>query len=247
MKTIQALSDLVDMSRLQEAIGFSIDLPYAQAKHPENIFKQAIYAPNCGFYLHKDLAAISLLAAERAREIGWHLVFRDALRPTDAQAAMAETAIVKANPHWLQEPRLLSPPGAGGHPRAMAVDITANDNDNNPVDFGTVFDHLTEDQCHNPAHRAYADLPRDVLANRKALEKLMVDAARDLELPLLPLPQEWWDFRMPPEVFNSYKPLAEKDLPSFMRMIKPEGKPDLEEEGIIFEACADALERINGI
>lgn len=244
MKTIHALTDLIDMRRLAGASGFKIDLAYAAARHPENIFKQAIYAQGCGFYLHKDLAAISLLAAERAGDLGWTFVFRDGLRPTDAQAAMAETAIVKANPHWLVEPRLLSPPGAGGHPRAMAVDITVEDAEG-AVDFGTVFDFLSEDQTHNPAHRGFKDLPQKALQNRASLEKLMVDAARDLKLPLLPLPQEWWDFRLPPEVFNLYKPLAEKDLPPFMRMITPMGKPSQEQELAMIESCGEVLERIS--
>jgi len=70
---------------------------------------------------------------------GWTLIVKDCLRPIEAQAKMVETPIVKANPHWIVEPRFLSSPGQGGHPRGMAVDLDAINADGAPVDFGTCF------------------------------------------------------------------------------------------------------------
>ena len=46
----------------------------------------------------------------------------------------------------------------------------------------------------------------------------MVEAARRLDVPLLPLPVEWWDFRLPREVNERYAPLSDADLPLQMRM-----------------------------
>src|SRR5690606_17236675 len=99
--------------------------------------------------------------------------------------------------HWLEEPnRLLSPPGGGAHPRGMAIDMSLQTADGRDVDMGTVFDYLAENAAaeHNPAHRDYPQMSDEVRTNRAILTKAMIEAARDLGLPLAPLPQEWWDF-----------------------------------------------------
>ena len=67
---------------------------------------------------------------------------------------------VKDNLHWLEEPRLLSPPGAGGHLRGMAIDIGLEDAQGRLLDMGTVFDYLAEDSrrpliCASRICRAY--------------------------------------------------------------------------------------------
>lgn len=208
------------MADFQADHPIEIDLVYARANHPENIFGTAIYAPTARLWLHEDLARITLQAARKLYQTqGWILILKDGLRVTEAQAAMAETAIVKANPHWLQQPnRLLSPPGQGGHPRGMAVDVTARDAAGAAVAFGTAFDHLSPDPQDNPARRDYTDLPDESLANRVLLEQAFCEAAVALDLPLLPLPQEWWDFRLPPEIYNQYAPLSDADLPPEMRL-----------------------------
>lgn len=248
MRVISPFADLIVMDVLAEEVGFAIDLPYAQADHPENIFKQAIYHPEAALLLHKDLAAICVLAALRAQGLyGWTLVFRDGYRPVEAQAAMCETAIVKANPHWLVEPRLLSPPGQGGHPRAMAVDITALTDAGEEVDFGTAFDHLSEDPDNNPARRDYTQLDKHPIRNRKTLESLMVDAAADLGLPLLPLPQEWWDFRFPAEVIAEYAPIHDADLPACLRVMSEAVMPSDTEEDQIMQACEALLARLDAL
>lgn len=245
MRVIDPFHELVVMNRLAEPAGFAIDLPYAKADHAENIFGQAIYHPQAHLLLHRDLGVICVLAALRAsRDLRWRLVFRDGYRPCEAQAAMCETPIVKANPHWLVEPRLLSPAGKGGHPRAMAVDITAIDTaSGQAIDFGTPFDFLSEDQNNNPAHRAYADLSESVKQNRQALEQLMVQAAHDLRLPMLPLPQEWWDFRFPPTMIDAHAPIYDASLPTCLRVMEAAAEPSADEDGYINALCADILAR----
>ncbi|MCB9990007.1 MAG: D-Ala-D-Ala dipeptidase [Rhodospirillales bacterium] len=212
---------LVPMDIYGDSHKIRIDLVYADAAHPENIFKTDIYRQQARLWLHKEFAAIVVRAAEIMGERwGGIFVLKDGLRTTDAQQAMQETAIVKANPQWLADgpSRLLSPPGRGGHPRGMAVDVTVEDADGTPWDMGTSFDHLTTDPADNPAARDYMSLPAHVLENRRRLEQAFNDAAQELGLPLLPLPAEWWDFRFPASYSDAYAPLSDQDLPPDMRM-----------------------------
>ncbi|HEY8190037.1 MAG TPA: D-Ala-D-Ala dipeptidase, partial [Micavibrio sp.] len=116
-------TDLIAMDTVAKETPLRIDLVYAQAAHPENIFKQALYRPQARLWLHREFAAVVTLAAKRCHEAtGLVFVLKDGMRPIEAQILMRETPIVKANPHWIQDPtRLLSDPGKGGHPRGMAV------------------------------------------------------------------------------------------------------------------------------
>ncbi len=206
-------SDLICMDEYQESHALRIDLVYADAQHPENLFKEAIYCEKAKMWLHKDMAEIVLKASEFARTIGRKLVLKDGLRPVNAQKKMLETDIVKANPHWLVAPRLLSPPGLGGHPRGMAIDLTIEDENGNELDFGTPFDALPPKGAPNPAARDYEDLPKEALKNRKYLERIMHESAILTGKVILPLPNEWWDFRFTADVYNQYTPLSEEDLP----------------------------------
>ena len=198
-----------------------VDLVYADADHKDNIFGEAIYKADAKIWCHKDLAEITLKAAEIIFDkSGYICEIKDALRPFEAQARMQQTAIVKANPHWCEEPdRLLSPPGKGGHPRGMAVDLILVAEDGREVDMGTPFDYLTEDRKNNPAARNYIHFSDEVLENRKLLEDGMMQAAKFLGHQLLPLPQEWWDFRFPKVYTDGFKPILNKNLPESMKMM----------------------------
>jgi D-alanyl-D-alanine dipeptidase len=133
----------------------------------------------------------------------------------EAQAAMQETIIVKAHPEWSDGPnRLLSKPGQGGHPRGMAVDVAVEDIATSQAwDMGTVFDTMTVQSA-----RGYTGFPAHILENRQKLEKAFTDGAVSLNLPLLPLPSEWWDFRFPASYSETYAPLSDIDLPDNIRM-----------------------------
>ncbi|MDB5492160.1 MAG: D-alanyl-D-alanine dipeptidase [Micavibrio sp.] len=212
-------SDLVAMDTLATTTPLRIDIVYAQAAHPENMFGEAIYRPGARLWLHKDFAEIVALAAKRCFEQrGFVFVLKDGLRTTEAQEKIVQTPIVRANPHWLQEPRLFSPPGKGGHPRAMAIDIVLETRDGQLLNMGTQFDYLTPDPAVNPAARNFAGISDEAEANRQILEDFMVAAAKDLNRPLLPLPAEWWDFRFPGSYTELYAPISDRDLPPAMRM-----------------------------
>ncbi len=219
-------SDLVDMAGFAEAFPIRIDLVYADAVHPENIFGTALYRPGARLWLHAGFAPVVLAAAGlMRRRHGGAFVLKDGLRTVEAQAAMQQTAIVRANPHWSQGPqRLLSLPGQGGHPRGMAVDVAVADEATGASwDMGTAFDHLSADPERNPAARAYTGFPQDILDNRLKLERCFTDAARALGLPLLPLPSEWWDFRFPASLSEQYAPLSDAQLPPALRMTHADG------------------------
>lgn len=208
-------ADLIPMDVFEGREPITIDLVYARADHPRNIFGEIIYYNEARLWAHQDLAAISLLAARKiSNSHVWSLCLHDCLRTIDAQIAMAETQIVKDNPEWGEGPYpLLSKPGMRGHPRAMAIDVSPINHEGDLVDMGTEFDDMSDASA-----RDYQDFPNNVLQNRKILEQAFVDSARELNLPILPLPNEWWDFRLPNDYTGKYAPLSDADLPPQMQM-----------------------------
>jgi zinc D-Ala-D-Ala dipeptidase len=214
------VSDLVCMDEHAERCGFHVNLAYARTDNL--LFGERLYRTDARLYLHKDLAAVVCRAAQICRKThNARFILYDGLRTTDAQTRMLQTRRVRENPHWLEEPRLLSPPGAGGHPRGMAIDIGLEDLRGNLLDMGTPFDFLAENAHpdHNPAHRAHPNLSEAARANRHKLDESMREAGQSLNTTIFPLPQEWWDFRLPPEVFNTYTPISESDLPPDLRLL----------------------------
>ena len=192
-----------------------IDLVYADASHPENIFDTDLYHKEAKLWVHKDLAAvIDRVATVLHENHGWTLVLKDGLRTVETQAAMQETPIVKAHPEWCEgEERLLSPPGCGAHPRGMAIDVAALSAEGKEIDMGTPFDYMEIE-----SHRSYTDLPDSVLQNRKILEEAFVTAGNETGHPILPLPNEWWDFRFYPDYTKDFTPIHDRDIPQEMRM-----------------------------
>lgn len=215
-------ADLVALDDFAGKHPVRIDLVYAQPQHRDNMFGCGIYRQGAKMWAHRDFAPIVLRAAALCfAQKKWLFEIKDCLRPVEAQAAMMETDIVKANPHWIQEPnRLLSPPGKGGHPRGMAVDIILIDENGGEVDMGTRFDYLSPDRNNNPAARNYTGFSAAVLSHRKLLEDCMMGAAKEAGRELLPLPQEWWDFRFPYAYANLYEPVSDKALPPDMQMME---------------------------
>ena len=211
LKTISP-DDLICMNDYAWEHPLAVELAYMRDDNA--LFGEQIYRTGAKLWLHRDLAKIILEAARRVfKETGGMLILYDGLRVTDAQEKMLTTKRVQDNPQWLEEPRLLSPPGAGGHPRGMAVDVSIKSVHGTLLDMGTEFDDLSE-----KAHRDYAH--SDVIMNnRKILNDVMMGAAEAKGIPLIPLPQEWWDYRMPVDVYEQYAPLSDADLPDHMRLM----------------------------
>jgi D-alanyl-D-alanine dipeptidase len=217
--------DLVLLDDLTDRYPIRVDLVYAKPAHPQNMFHEAIYREDAGMWGHRDFVPIILRAAQQChREHGLMFELKDCLRTTEAQQKICDSAIVRAHPQWLEEPRLFSTPGKGGHPRGMAIDIILIDANGDKIDMGTEFDYLTEDKSNNPAARDYRDFGRGdaynqmVLKNRQILEQSMMQAAASWGRDILPLPEEWWDFRFPNAFTGQYIPVSDATLPPHMRM-----------------------------
>lgn len=215
-----APADLVALDDFTATHPIKIDVVYAQPQHKDNMFKCGIYHPKAKMWGHRELVDIILRASQICfKKTGWIFEIKDCLRTVEAQELMRQTDIVKAHPQWLEEPgRLLSPPGKGGHPRGMAVDIILIDKNGTEIDMGTPFDFLTEDRANNPAARNYTRFGDDVFRHRRALEESMMQAAAEFKRELLPLPQEWWDFRFMPAYTSLFEPIYDAELPVGMRM-----------------------------
>lgn len=225
MKTI-APGDLVVLDDFVGRKPLRVDTVYAKADHKDNMFKTNIYRANAKMLCHFQLAPLIVRAAELLfAKSGYVMECKDCLRPLEAQQAIVDSAIVQAHPQWLEEPRLFSPPGKGGHPRGMAIDVVMIDKNGDEIDMGTPFDYLTTDKSINPAARDYTDFGRGdaynamVTENRTLLTGVMLQAAADMGRALWPLPQEWWDFRFPNDYTALYKPVSDAELPPSLRMM----------------------------
>lgn len=225
MKIIPA-SDLVIFDDFITTHPLRVDTVYAKPAHKDNMFKEAIYRQDARMVAHRDLAAVTLRAAEICyKQSGYIFELKDCLRPLEAQQKIIDTKIVRDHPQWLEEPRLFSPPGKGGHPRGMAVDAVLIDENGDEIDMGTAFDYLTEDKSNNPAARDYADFGKGaaynkmVFENRQLLETSFLQAAQELGQTIWPLPQEWWDFRFSNDYTASFAPIRDADLPPALKMM----------------------------
>lgn len=209
--------ELIDMAEMLSDLPVRIELAYALEDNL--LFDERIYRADAKLWLHVRLAKIVEIAARSLVGSDYRLVLYDGLRTTTAQEKMLSTKRVQDHPHWLEEPRLLSPPGKGAHPRGMAIDVSLEHREDGLLDMGSAFDYLSDDPSPkgNIAHRHY-EHSDEVMQNRKMLDDLMLKAAEAYGEELLLLPQEWWDFRLPPTVYEVYASLSDEDLPLAMRM-----------------------------
>ena len=215
-----AVKDLVPMDLFETDFPVAVEVMYAG---PES-FCGPVYRKGARLSLHRDMAEVVLLTAHLIhKRSGGTLMLYDGLRTTTVQALICDTPIVKAHPHWTAEGplRMFAPPGKGGHPRGMAIDVSIRGRDGVLLDMGTIVDALPEggaDRDTNPAHREYPHQSALVIQNRALLTDSFMEAAATLGQVIRPLPAEWWDFRFPDEVYNAYAPLSDADVPPSLRL-----------------------------
>ncbi|MFN3826190.1 MAG: M15 family metallopeptidase [Micavibrio sp.] len=213
-------ADLIPMDLCLADCPLRIDVMYAGA----GSFCGAVYRKDARLSLHRDMALIILVAGRFLyQETGFRLELYDGLRTHTAQKLICETPIVKAHPHWTADGplRMFAPPGQGGHPRGMAIDLSIRDQAGQLLDMGTIVDALPEGGMEpevNPAHREYPYLVPSVQKNRALLTDVLLKAAGMIGLPLWPLTVEWWDYRFPAEIYNLYAPLGDEDVPPSLRL-----------------------------
>ena len=214
--------DLVPMNVFESTHPVRVNLIYAQADHPDNHFEQLYHPDAYVLWLHKDLAKITLRAAQALNDsYGWVCELIDGLRPVEAQREMQKFGYPEG---------MIAPPGKGGHPKAMAIDIHPRDGNGEYIDMGTPFDKFVRDFDIevNYAARDITDFGHDlernaqIVENRQRLENAMTKAATHFGFELLPLSTEWWDFRFTKDYTDQFVPLSEEDLRPEQRLINPD-------------------------
>lgn len=219
MKSLD-INDLIPMDLFSSDSPLGIEVMYAGPLS----FCGPVYRPDARLSLHRDMAEVVLLTAHLLQQrANGTLMLYDGLRTTTVQALICDTPIVKAHPHWTAEGplRMFAPPGKGGHPRGMAVDVSVRAPDGTLWDMGTIVDALPAggaDRDTNPAHREYPQLRPLVRRNRDLLTNAFIEAAELLGRVIRPLPTEWWDFRFPDDIYNAYAPLSDADVPPSLRL-----------------------------
>jgi len=230
MKKIDVNNDLVPLNVFENDSKLVVDPVYTFKAHQSvespltNQFPALYHEEAKIMWGNKDLVAVTVLASEMCHHLhGWRLRVADCLRTVEAQEGMEG---------YGYHPSLVSLPGTGAHPRAMAIDIIPEFQDDNgewqEVDMGVPFDHFSDDpETDNPAARDYVtfgsiEASAKVYENRRKLEFAMYKSAEFLGQPMAPLPDEYWDFRFPNDVSDEYAPLRDNDLLPIQRQINPD-------------------------
>lgn len=212
------VTHIIPLNYFEEKFPIKINVVYAKPNHPNNHFPNLYHANADLLWAHRDIALITLEASRICYDLyGWTLELIDCLRPVEAQRNMEQ---------YGYHPSLVSLPGSGAHPRAMAMDVIAFDAKGTKVNMGTEFDHFVDNPMQdNPAARHYTkfegsvSLNALVWSNRQKLEFSMRYAATKHKLEIVPLLQEWWDFRFSEDIYEKFYPLEEKDLLPCQRLI----------------------------
>ena len=218
------IDDLVPMDLFIDNYPIAIDILYRQPNRPENHFGK-VYRDDARLWLHRDLAAVTLLASQAAKHhFDWQINLFDGLRTTTAQTVMFGTDKVKSKSAEWQE-TFISSPGTGSHPRGLAIDCYPTLNDRS-VNMGTVTNYLADDEANNPAARFYLDFGEnrdEIFANRFKLKTVFQWATHHLGHSLWQntlglYPDEWWhhDFYIPRR--DEFPVISDVHLPKSMRM-----------------------------
>lgn len=188
-----------------------VEMVYKDINHPDNYFIHdgiTLYREKAQFLLHKIWKDILDKFVEFIPD-GYCLRLYDALRIYEAQKHMRLIADEKK-----YHDSLVSSAGQGAHPRGLALDCALVKKTDGyaqlTVDYGTGFDEFTmvdshtgyTTDCDNPnaiplAGRNTKFISSIAKNNRLLLEITMQKAALTAGYFIMPLFEEWWDFRFP--------------------------------------------------
>lgn len=170
---IKTVSDTTFVNLRDYSGEFVFDMKYATA---ENFLKSKVY--DCAECYMRLKTAEALIRANNAfLKRGYRIKIFDCYRPLDIQKKMWE---IVPNPQYVANPAKGSIHNRGG-----AVDITLVDKNGVELDMGTSFDFFGPEAGHN-----YADMPANVIANRKLLKKIMQRSG------FKTFESEWWHYNL---------------------------------------------------
>lgn len=170
---LQELSDSLFVNLKKIDTTFYYDMRYATTT---NFLNEKVY--DCADCLLRYKTIKQLIKANNAfKKLGYSIKFFDCYRPLSIQKKMWKI---------FPDKRYVANPEKGSnHNRGTAVDITLVDSLGNELAMGTDFDHFGKE-----AHHAYQQLPKDVLANRKLLKKVMENNG------FWSITSEWWHYNL---------------------------------------------------
>ncbi len=161
--------EFVDVEKLSS--NFILDMKYATS---DNFLKEQVYAcAKC--YVRNEVAQALLAASKDLMRQGYRIKLFDCYRPHSVQKKMWK---IVPNPGYVANPK-----GGSVHNRGAAIDITLTDLKGNELDMGTAFDHFGKEARHS-----YAQLPKEVIANRKLLRTTMEKHGFTI------IKSEWWHY-----------------------------------------------------
>lgn len=148
-----------------------LDLRYATTN---NFVGQQMYdCPRC--FLRPAVAKALIEVHRELRKKGFGLKLYDCYRPQSVQWALWKK---------VPDPRYVADPRKGSmHNRGSAIDLTIVDQTGKELDMGTPYDYFGVE-----AYIDYTKHPKEVLANRKMLQELMI--AKGFRTTRT----EWWHF-----------------------------------------------------
>ena len=170
------------MSQLIEIINhndnFTLDLRYFSKN---NVCSKQLYKNNKCF-LHKEAAEKFYKAVQIAKLDNLKLKIFDCYRPLNVQRYMFEKFLPNKDlAGFVSDPVS----GAIPHCRAIAIDLTLTNIDNEPLAMGSDFDEFSKLAYHNNT-----DIDIKEQENRKKLLKIMTKVGFDF------YEKEWWHYQL---------------------------------------------------
>ncbi len=166
----QKSAPLIKLDTLND--GFAYDIRYAS----NNNFLKGPFYPCAACYLRPEVAQALKEANHYFCELGYKILLYDCYRPVSAQKKMWAAY---PNPQYVANPYTKG----SVHSRGAAVDISLIKMDGSYVNMGTDHDFFGKQ-----AHIDFKGLPKEILKNRKILQKGMkLFGFRTIRT-------EWWHF-----------------------------------------------------
>jgi len=180
---------LVDVQKLDPTL--AVELKYSTT---DNFIKEDVYGDLERAYL-QPMAAQKLVKANQALQKinpNYHLLVYDAARPRSVTVIFWNK--MSHLPYNRREDFVADPKQGSIHNFGCAVDLTIADQNNQPLDMGTIFDFFGQqaEPRREAQMRKEGKLNKQHLANRHLLRKVMTEAG------FTAITTEWWHYNAMP-------------------------------------------------